>query len=111
MIPLHSSLAGGRWHTLSLAEQLGNIGSEVSRARLSEGKDASRFDGAFFRALELVDLTLDDPRWRKARRLKEIARVREVICDAYAGGKEFGSRFADIQPYFDAFAMRARANL
>ena len=28
----HQSLAEGRWFTLSLAEQLANIGSEVSRA-------------------------------------------------------------------------------
>jgi hypothetical protein len=28
----HRDLAAGRWWQLSLAEQLGNIGSEVSRA-------------------------------------------------------------------------------
>ncbi|MDQ1428945.1 MAG: hypothetical protein QOK39_2421, partial [Acidimicrobiaceae bacterium] len=30
--PLHTGLAAGRWHTLTIAEQMGNIGSEVSRA-------------------------------------------------------------------------------
>ena len=28
----HRDMAAGRWHELTLAEQLGNIGSEVSRA-------------------------------------------------------------------------------
>jgi hypothetical protein len=29
----HRELAAGRWQTLSLAEQLGNVGSEVGRMR------------------------------------------------------------------------------
>ena len=28
----HNDLAGGRWFLFSLAEQLGNVGSEVERA-------------------------------------------------------------------------------
>ncbi len=28
----HADLAAGRWHSMSLVEQLGNAGSEVSRA-------------------------------------------------------------------------------
>jgi len=38
---------------LSLAEQMGNIGGEVSRARLAQGKDENRFWGAVARAQEL----------------------------------------------------------
>src|SRR3989344_411372 len=56
-----------RWHALSLADQLGNIGSEVGRARTWQGKDEKSFWGAVSRALELLDLTQADPRW-KARR-------------------------------------------
>ena len=29
---LHAGLAAGRWHTLTLNEQLGNVGSDVGRA-------------------------------------------------------------------------------
>ena len=32
-----------RWSQLSLCEQLGNIGSEVHRTALAEGKNAERF--------------------------------------------------------------------
>ena len=105
---LHKDLAGGRWHQMTLSEQLGNIGSEVSRANLAEGKDKKRFDGAVDRALELFDLTISDSRWRG--RLREIGRAREVFCDAVYGGKEYGSSFKNLQNYFDHFALVANNN-
>ena len=100
----HRELASGRWGKLSLPEQLGNIGSEVSRMLRARG-ERSR-NAAFERALELVDLTLADPRWRGRR--KEIARARELLCDAAAGGKDYGTRLEDLDRYFLAFAMLAR---
>lgn len=105
----HTELAAGKWHQLSLAEQLGHVGSEISRASKWENKAVQPFEGAVFRALELLDLTLDDPRWKAAHRLREIARVREIVCDAYLGGEAYGSRFEDLIRYFDAFAFEARS--
>ncbi len=102
----HNALAAGRWRELSLAEQLGNIGGEVSRALRWRDRDERLFGGAVLRALELFDLTLDDPRW--LGRLREIARAREVFCDAISGGKEYGSKLEDLVRYFDAFALAAR---
>ncbi|OGG62983.1 hypothetical protein A3C21_03260 [Candidatus Kaiserbacteria bacterium RIFCSPHIGHO2_02_FULL_59_21] len=95
-----------RWHTLSLAEQLGNIGSEVHRARMAEHANESRFIAARDRSLELFDLTLADPRWKG--RLREIARAREVFCDAAEGGKQYQTTIAELEPYFDRFAMAVR---
>ncbi len=106
----HKILASGRWHTFTLAEQLGNVGSEIGRAGQWQGKDHTHFEQAIFRALELLDLTLADPRWIKARRLKEIARAREVVCDAFLGGHEYGTTFEDLDKYFYYFAYAARAN-
>jgi hypothetical protein len=103
---LHKDLAAGRWRGLSLAEQLGNIGSEVSRARRSQDKDERKFQNAAERALELFDLTLEDPRWRG--RLKEIGRMREVFCDAISGGREYDSKLSDLERYFDYFAFYSR---
>mgnify|MGYP001616435938 CR=1 FL=1 len=103
---LHKELASGRWHTLSLKEQMGNIGSEVSRAIHWQHKDKKVFEGAVERALELFDLTLADPRWRG--RLREIARAREVFCDAYFGGTLYHSSFDGLRRYFDQFAWAAR---
>jgi len=103
----HQSLAAGKWFTLSLVEQLGNIGSEVGRAMRARG-DEKRFEGAVARALELFDLTLSDPRWRK--RLKELARARELFCDAVYGGSTYGTSLEDLDRYFYYFAVAARSN-
>ena len=62
--PAHRELAAGRWARLSLAEQLANVGSEVGRLRRWRERDERLATGAFERALELLDLTLADPRWR-----------------------------------------------
>jgi len=104
-IKYHKELARGRWFELSLAEQMGNIGSEVSRASRWQGKDEKLFQGAVERALELFDLTLSDERWRGRRR--EIARAREVFCDAVYGGKLYQSFLPDLKRYFDYFAWIA----
>ena len=101
--PRHAQLAAGRWQHLSLAEQLANVGTEVGRMRRRSAADRS---AAFERALELLDLTLADPRWRG--RLKEIARARELLCDATDGGREYGSSLEDLDRYFLAFAVLAR---
>lgn len=92
-----------RWHTLSLVEQLGNIGSEVGRASKWQGKDEQSFWGAVERALELFDLTQADSRWLRQRR--ELDRARESFADAVLGGSEYESRLADLERYFMQFAL------
>jgi hypothetical protein len=72
------------------------------------GRDERLMAGAFARALELLDLTLADPRWRD--RLREIARARELLCDAAAGGSEYGSTLEALDRYFLAFAVAARSS-
>lgn len=105
----HRELAAGRWWQLTLAEQLGNIGSEVSRAVKWSGRNADLAHGAVARALELIDLTLDDPRHRASpARLREIARTREVVVDFFDGPNEYGSTAASLQKYFDAYALAVR---
>ena len=103
----HSTLAEGRWRSLTFAEQMGNVGSEVSRALRWQGRDQALFEGAVERALELLDLTIQDPRWRG--RLRELTRARELLCDAFFGGKEYGSSFEDLDRYFFQFALAARS--
>jgi len=106
---IHKELASGRWFELSLIEQLANIGSEVSRARKRQGKDKKIFWGAVERALELFDLTLEDIRWRG--RLLEIARARELFCDAIYGAKEYKTTLEDLDRYFFYYALCARRNM
>ena len=102
----HQNLANGKWFQLSLCAQMGNIGSEIGRARKWQAKDPKIYQSAVFRAIELIDLTLSDPRWKF--RLKEIARAKEMICDAYYGGKLYKSDFASLEKYFFYFAYAAR---
>ncbi len=105
LVKYHKELAAGRWFELSLAQQLGNIGSEVLRAWRQKGKDEKMFWVAVEKALELFDLTLDDSRWQGRR--WEIARAREVFCDAVYGGQLYKSSFEDLVRYFDYFALAA----
>jgi hypothetical protein len=104
----HRSLSSGRWFTLSLAEQLGNVGSEVDRAiRARRAGHSSRFESSVDRALELFDLTARDDRWRGHRR-REILRARSEFC-ALFWDEAVSSTSADgLSKYFLHFAARAR---
>ena len=106
---MHKELASGGWSRFSLKEQLGNIGSEMSRVINWRAKDKKLYEGAVERALELFDLTLEDPRWRG--RLWEIARAREVFCDIIFGRNEYKSSLNDLLRYFDQFAYAARLHV
>ena len=104
---LHTNLAQGKWLTMTMAEQLGNVGSEFERA-LSARKlgDEARFLNATHRFYELINLTLGDPRWKGGRR-RELARIKEESAMCLDGEKIDG---AWLREYFLQFAFLARAN-
>ena len=104
----HESLAAGRWFTFTLDEQLGNVGSEVSRMIKARG-DKERYQNAAMRCLELLDLTISDPRW-KGPRLKELCRVRGLFLDTVWGINEFKTSLEDLDKYFYHFAYASRLN-
>ena len=93
---------------MSLAEQLGNAGADVGRAiRAKSSGDARRFDAALDRALELLDLTITDPRLTGPRR-QEVARARELVCDYLVGDNAYGSTGEGLDAWFLTFAVAAR---
>ncbi|MFH1798440.1 MAG: hypothetical protein ABH844_03740 [Candidatus Omnitrophota bacterium] len=103
----HKELANERWAKMSLAEQMANIGSEVSRTlnwQKKGKKDLSQ--RAFHRALELIDLTISS--MKKYSRLKELFRVREALVDFFYGTNEFSSSEELWRKYFDHFNSLAR---
>jgi len=103
----HQDLAAGGWHQRPLADQLANVGSEVGRMRRWHGRNPEVCEHAFLRALELLDLTIGDARWSGRR--KELSRARACLCDAMLGGREHGSTLEELDRYFLAFAVAARA--
>ena len=104
----HKDLASGRWQALSFAEQMGNIGSEVSRMVRWRSKDKEIFEHARMRALELTDLTIADARWNG--RHKELERVREALSGMTTEKTET-IPLESIDEYFLAFARLARKNV
>jgi hypothetical protein len=106
--PAHSSLAAGRWHSLSLMEQLGNVGSEVDRAiRAHRQSRHDRFERALDRALELFDLTASDSRWPLHRK-REILRAREQFCRVFFDEQAEPDLAEFLSKYFLQFAVAAR---
>ncbi len=101
----HAGLADGQWGKMSFAEQMGNIGSEVSRALKWFEKNPARFEASFERALELIDLSIRET--REDGKLKELCRAREEFCD-YFYGNEWGSEPQQIQKYYDQFVLLVR---
>src|SRR3989344_3166232 len=95
------NLQGNRWYSMSLPEQLANIGAEVGRATKWQGKDEEKFKGAIARASELFDLTFKDQRWKG--RLFEIGRVKELFYDGISGRNEYQTSLKDLENYFYPF--------
>ena len=109
--PVHKDQSAGRWFTLSLVEQLANVGSEAERAiSWRDRGNVQQSERAFDRMLELLDLTIADPRWIKARRLKEITRLREVLCDLFLGDNAYQTSFEYVRQYFLEYGLAARLN-
>jgi hypothetical protein len=106
MSPAHPQLAAGRWFELSLVEQLANIGSEIERTLAWQDKGNPEISRrAFERGLELLDLTLADPRHRG--RLRELTRLREVLVDYFWFDNSYGSTAESWRRYFGAFTFAA----
>ena len=107
---IHKELADGRWFTFTIFEQLGNVGSEFGRAASAYQRgDHDRFEKAFERLLELLDLTVEDLKWRTGPRLRELLRLREEVCDVFHGNASFGTSIEDLNKYFLYFGIAARA--
>ena len=96
-----------RWNDFSLFEQMANIGAEVGRAinwHKKNNKEMSK--NAFYRALELIDFSVDDP--KNKNRLKEILRMREVLVDYFNGDNIYQSTGESLNKYFFYFNFVAR---
>ncbi|MFZ2969597.1 MAG: hypothetical protein WA063_00460 [Minisyncoccia bacterium] len=106
----HKNLAAGRWKELSFFEKMANVGSEVERTIKWKNKQNAEYSlMAFERALELLDLTIENEKSKS--RLKELLRVREMLADFFAFENSYGSSAEKWQSYFYSFNFAARAAL
>ena len=104
----HTDLVS-RWNNFSIFEQMANIGAEVGRTIKWKTKgNVAMSRNAFFRGLELLDLTISDKKNKKS--LKEILRVREALVDFFMGENIYGSSNALWEKYFFYFNLAARKN-
>ena len=103
---IHKDLAAGRWFELTLAEQLGNIGSEYYRATKAKTiNNGDRYNSACDRTMELTELTLSDKRWHNTPALKELCRMKEQLAYFLYDQQQPD---LGLQKYFDGFAVLAR---
>jgi hypothetical protein len=106
----HTDLTIDRWQKFSFFEQMANVGSEVERTIKWKNKENLEYSRmAFERALELLDLTISDPKNKK--KLREILRVREALADYFAFSNEYKSTDNSWKNYFYAFNFAARLGI
>ena len=106
----HKGLTKERWEKYGLNAQMANIGAEVGRAINWRKKgDLEYSRDAFFRALELVDLTIEVHRG-DIPKLKELTRLREVLGDYFMGDNQYGSSDELWEKYFYPFNYAARVS-
>lgn len=104
----HSDILAKKWSQLTLPQQLGNVGSEVSRMIKWRGKDDAIAERAFERMLELIDLTLQSQ--TSGPRLREIARVREVLVQTWQSQATADNpTWESLNRYFFYFALLGNA--
>lgn len=85
-----------RWKNFTTHQQLLMIGSEFMRAKTWQGKDQEKFLSALERALELIDLTISDAKWKD--NLLMILILREEAAKFYSL-----KRTDDISSLYKAF--------
>ncbi len=104
---IHKDLSPERWFTLSLLEQLANVGCDVERSINWKKQGNSEYSQhAFERALELLDLTIADPKNSGPRR-KELLRVREALIDYLIYDNEYATTDEFWHDYFFQFNYAA----
>ena len=102
----HTEIAD-RWNNFSIFEQMANIGAEVGRiSSWKKKKNDQMSKNALFRALELIDLTVNDAKNKNS--LKELLRMREILVDYCLGENIYKSTEKEWEKYFYYFNFVAR---
>ena len=90
-----------RWASMSLIDQMANIGSEVGRAIIARD-NIQRRDAAIDRALDLFSATAE---CYSGLRLREILRARDEFLRLFYGDS---TDYDGVERYFYHFALASR---
>lgn len=103
----HKEYSNGKWNEKSISFQLASIGAEFGRSMKEKIRGIS-FDKspAFDRMIELIDLTIEDPKNRT--RLSELCKLRECLCDFLMGLNTWQSSAEYFGKYFMDFALEVQ---
>jgi|GEM_PF-67582 len=108
MMKIYKDLKPERWFRFSLMEQLANLGTDVERAICWKAQaDHEGSKQAFFSALELLDLTIADPKNIRRGVLRELCPLREALVDYFMYDNEYKSNDEIWSRYFYEFAYAA----
>jgi PIN domain nuclease of toxin-antitoxin system len=91
------SVLNERWFSLSLVEQMINIGNEVKRA-VRFDSDQTKKAKFLDKALEYTTLTMQDP--KNVRVIPELQISKEVLEDYYSGKQEINCSKDELQKYY-----------
>lgn len=104
---IHKGLTLERWSTFSLFIQLANVGTDIARAfQWKKLNNSAYSQQAFDRAMELLDLTILDPKNRGGTG-RELGRVREALKDFFLCNNEYGTSEEFWNRYFYDFNYAA----
>jgi hypothetical protein len=93
------------WSKMTMFEQMGNIGSEVGRALSAKRRGKEDWmRGAFYRGLDLIDVTAAQWAREKSPRLKELLYARELFARSITTDQVDET----LEAYFMQFALAAR---
>jgi hypothetical protein len=96
----HTRLTPERWFKFSMLEQLANVGSEIERTISWKKQGNLEYSQkAFEAALELLDLTIADPKNCHGKR-KELLRAREFLIDYFMFDNAWNTSEQFWQQYF-----------
>ena len=91
-----------KWFKMEVGMQLANVGGEINRAiRWKSRGDDKKATNFYDKAMEFLDLTMQDPKNR--HRLGELKEVRYELEDFFYGGNTYQNTGESIMKYYDAF--------
>ena len=78
----HKNMTCKKWNQFSKGKQILLIANDINRVKnLLKTDHFDKINQCYERAFELIDLSVNDPKWSKY--LKEILRMREVLSHLY----------------------------